>query len=160
MLNRTADSVDRRSVRSARLEDLNALLEIASDSVGAAEWSKKSYEQLLDDKEVVSLVFEHQGRVSGFLIARYAVGQAEILNLAVSRESRRKGQAGTLLSAALDEFRRHHVNRVFLEVRESNRSAISFYVRKGFLTIGRRKAYYRNPVEDAWCMEKKIADSL
>jgi ribosomal-protein-alanine N-acetyltransferase len=38
---------------------------------------------------------------------------------------------------------------VLLEVRESNTAACEFYLKLGFVQDGRRKAYYRNPNEDA-----------
>ena len=69
--------------------------------------------------------------------------QAEILNLAVRLESRRQGDAASLLAAALQEFRRQHAARVFLEVRQSNAGAIAFYSENGFVINSRRKGYYR-----------------
>lgn len=44
------------------------------------------------------------------------------------------------------------VERVLLEVRESNQAAISVYARLGFEVAGRLKRYYRNPLEDALLM--------
>lgn len=37
----------------------------------------------------------------------------------------------------------------FLEVRESNKAARELYGGMGFETVGRRRAYYRDPPEDA-----------
>jgi len=41
------------------------------------------------------------------------------------------------------------VQQVFLEVRESNAPARALYTAQGFKEVGRRKQYYRRPVEDA-----------
>jgi ribosomal-protein-alanine N-acetyltransferase len=41
------------------------------------------------------------------------------------------------------------VEEVFLEVRESNRSAQALYLSSGFRPVAQRAAYYRNPKEDA-----------
>ena len=41
------------------------------------------------------------------------------------------------------------MDEVFLEVRESNRSAQALYLGHGFRPVGQRAAYYRNPKEDA-----------
>jgi ribosomal-protein-alanine N-acetyltransferase len=38
---------------------------------------------------------------------------------------------------------------VYLEVRESNAPARALYAAHGFQEAGRRKEYYRRPVEDA-----------
>jgi ribosomal-protein-alanine N-acetyltransferase len=44
------------------------------------------------------------------------------------------------------------VRQVTLEVRESNSSAIRLYNKHGFSVKGKRKGYYKNPVEDALIM--------
>ena len=44
--------------------------------------------------------------------------------------------------------------KITLDVRESNRGAIDLYNKFGFKIAGRRKKYYRFPVEDSLIMEK------
>jgi ribosomal-protein-alanine N-acetyltransferase len=85
-------------------------------------------------------------------VARCAADEAEILNLAVAPESRRRGYATALTQEALRDFLGQGVRRVFLEVRASNRAAIAFYEGLGFRGAGRRAAYYDKPREDAVCM--------
>jgi ribosomal-protein-alanine N-acetyltransferase len=104
----------------------------------------------------VALLSEVEGRAIGFLIGRQAADEAEILNLAVAKESRRKGEGGALLEAALERFRARGVSRVFLEVRDSNAAGLAFYAKHGFSKIGRREGYYREPFESAIVMEKKF----
>ena len=64
-------------------------------------------------------------------------------------EFRRKGIGGALLEAGLAAFRRRRATEVFLEVRESNRSAQALYLARGFRPVRQRASYYRNPKEDA-----------
>ena len=45
---------------------------------------------------------------------------------------------------------------MFLEVRESNQSAIAFYAKHGFNKMGRRASYYHDPEEAAIVMEIKL----
>jgi ribosomal-protein-alanine N-acetyltransferase len=54
-----------------------------------------------------------------------------------------------LLRAGLTALRRRRVDEVYLEVRESNRSAQALYLSAGFRPVGQRAGYYRNPREDA-----------
>ena len=63
---------------------------------------------------------------------RAVVAEAEILNLCIAPEKRRSGLAEALLTEAVAELRRARVDRLFLEVRESNTPAISFYEKHGF----------------------------
>ena len=81
---------------------------------------------------------------NGFLVARtLAADEHEILNLAVTPDSRRKGVARALLGSALESFH----GSVFLEVRESNGVAQAFYKSLGFKELSRRQGYYSSPSE-------------
>jgi [ribosomal protein S18]-alanine N-acetyltransferase len=73
----------------------------------------------------------------------------ELENIAIAPQERRKGLGKYLLEALLAAARRSNSVGVFLEVRESNTAARSFYQKAGFEQTGRRRSYYANPVEDA-----------
>jgi len=61
-----------------------------------------------------------------------------------------------MLDAVLIELGHRGVRAAFLEVRESNTAARALYGSRGFREIGRRKNYYRRPVEDALVMRRII----
>jgi ribosomal-protein-alanine N-acetyltransferase len=143
-------------VRKFRAEDVEAVLAISAESREAANWSRESYEKLAIEEGASAFVVEADGKVSGFLVGRRAEDQAEVLNMAVHADHRHKGEGSALLSAALDEFRLRGAKNVYLEVRESNTRAISFYEKHGFFRSGRRKGYYRSPDEAAVTMERKL----
>ena len=69
--------------------------------------------------------------------------------VAVSPACRRQGVAAALLEAALAECAARGVERLCLEVRESNAPAIALYTRFGFALDGRRPRFYSAPTEDA-----------
>jgi ribosomal-protein-alanine N-acetyltransferase len=144
------------NIRPFQYGDAKALSLILQSAAEAAEWPLESYERMTRLPGALALVCETDTGVTGFLLARQVADEAEVLNLAVLTDSRRKGQATALLTAALDHFRNSGVLRIFLEVRESNQPAIAFYTKHGFFSSGRRKAYYRDPIEDALCMELKF----
>jgi [ribosomal protein S18]-alanine N-acetyltransferase len=75
--------------------------------------------------------------------------EAEVANVAVHPALRGSGAGGILLDTLLAEAGIQGVERVFLEVRESNAPARALYARRGFAEVGRRKRYYRKPTEDA-----------
>jgi ribosomal-protein-alanine N-acetyltransferase len=97
-----------------------------------------------------------QHEVLGFCILHKVSDEAELYQIAVSEASRRQGIAGMLMEAALEYAEENGVNAVFLEVRKSNTAAFCLYKKYGYQTVGRRKNYYDNPVEDAVIMERKI----
>ena len=143
-------------VRALRDDDLEAVLAIAQDSPEAANWSRESYLELLQQNGALGLVWEDSGAVAGFLIGRAIADQAEVLNLAVQENRRRRGGATALLLAALKNFRSRGAHSVYLEVRQSNEPATAFYLKHGFAISGRRRAYYSVPLEHAVVMSKKL----
>ena len=74
-------------------------------------------------------------------------GEVEILNVAVDPGFRGQGVATALIESL-------QAAQVFLEVRESNTTAIGLYRRIGFEEAGKRKEYYDNPTEDAIVMRR------
>jgi [ribosomal protein S18]-alanine N-acetyltransferase len=143
-------------VRRFRARDADAALAIAKESPEAAFWSKESYVKLAEEDGWLALAIERNGEMSGFLVGRLVGDQAEILNLAVRAQDRRKGKGTALLEAALEEFRSRGGKSAYLEVRESNTGGIAFYERHGFAKMARRKGYYREPDEPAATMVKKL----
>jgi ribosomal-protein-alanine N-acetyltransferase len=145
------------AIRAFRPDDAAGLTSILRDAPEAANWTQASYREWMNSPGAVAFVSEGDGRVTGFVIGRQVADEAEVLNLAVAPLARRKGQGGALLNAVVSEFRARGVNRVYLEVRESNVAARAFYAKHGFSQTGKRLKYYRKPEEAAIVMEMKLA---
>ena len=96
-------------------------------------------------------------QVVGYLFAHQAADEAEILNLAVHPDHGRRGLGTALVQTALRDLASAGVARVFLEVRESNRPAQTFYHGMGFRAVSRRAGYYRRPPEDALILVYEIS---
>lgn len=148
----------RSPIRALRVEDAEAVAEILRKSPEAVFWPEASVREVLAWDGVLGLAREATMEVVAFLIARQIREEAEILNLAVTPQSRRKGHGGALLRTAVVELRKPGASRVFLEVRESNAAGIAFYSKHGFSKVGRRESYYRDPVEAAIVMEIRLAE--
>ena len=146
------------AIRALRGEDSAAVAQILRRSPEAVFWPEASVREVIEWQGVLGLVNEAPGSVVGFLIGRQVGEEAEVLNLAVAPESRRRGEGGALLKAAVVEFRKRGVTRVFLEVRESNVAGIAFYKNHSFLPTGRREGYYREPVEAAIVMQIRLTE--
>lgn len=78
----------------------------------------------------------------GFVLARVAADEAEILTLAVVPTSRRQGLATRLLHAALAQAAQRGAAMVLLEVAVGNEAALTLYAALGFAKVGRRRSYY------------------
>lgn len=102
------------------------------------------------------------GLYYGGQLVSYLAGVAtcdEVQILTVSSLERNKGYAKRLLTLALQEWKKENISRVFLEVRQSNQSAIHVYQSCGFETDGIRKQLYHDPVEDGIIMHKDLTTS-
>jgi len=105
----------------------------------------------------VALVAEGpNGRIAGWVLLSVVPPEAEILNIVVAAEFRRQRIGIALLEEGLKRLAGAGVSRVWLEVRESNSSALHLYRHFGFIQAGRRLQYYRHPAEDALLLETTL----
>lgn len=144
-------------LRPATEGDIGAIARIER-SCFADPWSEESFRRILGGPSAIFHVvgYPPEFDVAGYVIA-FTIGQdAELLNIAVHPEHRGKGLAGQMLDALLIELRARGVRTAFLEVRESNNAARGLYDSRGFTPIGRRRNYYRRPVEDALVMRRML----
>ena len=79
---------------------------------------------------------------AGFVLARVAADEAEILTLAVAPAARRQGHGGALLAGAMAAAAARGASAMFLEVAEHNAAARGLYAAAGFAEAGRRRRYY------------------
>jgi len=86
--------------------------------------------------------YENDGLIQGYGVMSVAAGESHILNITVRPESQRQGIGGKLMKHFLQLARRHDADTVMLEVRPSNKLAISLYEKLGFNEIGVRRNYY------------------
>ncbi|MEE4295898.1 MAG: ribosomal protein S18-alanine N-acetyltransferase, partial [Wenzhouxiangella sp.] len=127
-------------VRAMAREDLPAVTAI-EQSAYSFPWSPGIFADCLRVGYRCHVV-EDQGTLCGYAIYSVAVDEAHLLNLCVSPARRRSGFASVLLDHVLRELMLAGVDRVFLEVRPSNKAALRLYAREGFERIGRRPGYY------------------
>jgi ribosomal-protein-alanine N-acetyltransferase len=121
-------------------------------------WSPDSFTTLLKEPAVFFAAASEQGAtdVLGYVVAWFAADEGEIANIAVQPAHRRRGVAASLLDATIVEGGRRGVSTFYLEVRESNVAARALYDSRQFEAIGRRRNYYRKPVEDAIVLRRVI----
>ena len=84
------------------------------------------------------------------------INEAEILNIAVLPEYQGTGIGQIMLDCFLKNCIEKQIEVIWLEVRETNYKAQSFYSKNGFQTAYSRKNYYQNPIEDGLIMQLKL----
>ena len=131
------------------------LSELDKLSVGADGWSARDfYDEAAKDGGIVLAMLDGN-KVIGAIAGFTASNTGEILTVAVSPEYRRQGIADKLMDRFFSLLP-DDVDNIALEVRQSNNAAISLYEKYGFEKMGVRRRFYRDPVEDADIMVKKI----
>ena len=143
-------------IRDMTRADLGAVMAIERASF-TMPWRATTFESLLtrSDADLIAAVAE-EDRLVGYAVVWTVVDQAELGNVAVHEEWRKRGVGRMLVDAALERARARAAEECFLEVRESNRNAQSLYEKAGFRSIGRRRRYYSNPTEDALVMRAEL----
>lgn len=132
-------------IRPAAVFDAEAMAAIHR-ACFARNWSADEIAQFMGAPGRISLLASPapQQTVQGFLIARGAGDEAEILTLAVDPSRHRQGFARALLTAAIDALRKAGAKQLFLEVDEANEAARGLYQSLGAVAVGRRPRYYEH----------------
>jgi ribosomal-protein-alanine N-acetyltransferase len=109
-------------------------------------WDEESMAQFISGPGCLVLLASRAqiGPVEGFLIARKARDEAEILTLAVHPGCRRAGLARALVETAVARLGAAGAARLFLEVDEANAPARALYRSFGAEEVGRRRRYYEH----------------
>ncbi|HEL2279241.1 TPA: ribosomal protein S18-alanine N-acetyltransferase [Streptococcus suis] len=127
-----------------------AVLAVMESVYETSPWTLEQIASSMSSQdEEYYLAYEGQELV-GFLAVQTVLDEMEILQIAVRADFQRLGIASQLMAAVMDWD-----GDIFLEVRESNSAAQALYTRQHFTKIGKRKDYYRNPVEDAVIMKRE-----
>jgi [ribosomal protein S18]-alanine N-acetyltransferase len=139
-------------IRNASAADIAGMIALERVATTAGRWAESQYHEMFEPGAPARLILilEGEGRaVLGFLVAREAGDEWELENLVIAAEVQRRGHAADLLKRFMEHARCSKAQSVHLEVRESNRAARALYEKWGLVETGRRRAYYRDPPEDA-----------
>ncbi|MDX2192368.1 MAG: ribosomal protein S18-alanine N-acetyltransferase [Gemmatimonadales bacterium] len=146
-------------IRPARAADARAVAAIEA-RVFADPWSADSLAEAIAGPSTFVLVAEGVGHdvgtMLGYFVGRAMTDEGEVLNLAVPPEAEGRGIGSRLLARGLEALGRRGARTAYLEVRASNARAQQLYERAGFARVGRRRGYYRDPVEDALVLRKAL----
>lgn len=146
------------SVRNAMTEDIHAIIKIENEC-NLSPWSLEDYRYEIKKDNSYLIVAEIKNNVSGFLVARFSEVEVDILNIGVTSAYRNLGIGDALLSSLVNKACSMNVESIWLEVRESNAPAVSFYRNRGFKPIQVRMGFYNRPVENAIVMKCDLLKS-
>lgn len=135
-------------------DHIDGVLEVECECF-SSPWSKEAFLGDLENEHTVYLIAKDREKVIGYAGVWCVAGDADITNIAVSADWRGKGVGKLLLERLIFEAKQTKSENIRLEVRKSNKTAISLYEKFGFSKVYEREKYYDNE-EDALILEKKI----
>lgn len=131
------------------LDQLMRVMEVSFDPHYREAWTRRQVEDSLLVPSTFAMLCNEaadataQGeKAAGFVLARQAADEIELLLIAVDPEHRKKGVGSRLLERFLEVAVQREASKVFLEMRANN-PAVSVYRAAGFEQIGQRANYYR-----------------
>ena len=142
--------------RKGTKTDVKQIAEIEAKTFSDA-WTERSVMETLEQPQAFVTVAEDDGKVVGYCIIYYVMEEAEIARIAVSDSVRRQGIGKGLLNYTCECCIKKQIERLLLDVRESNEGARAFYEKYGFHTDGLRKNFFDMPKEHAVLMSRILA---
>ncbi len=133
-------------VRLARKTDLAAAVALEQSCFDAYCLSKRQLQYLQQRSSALFLVAEDAGKIVGegiSLIRQHKRGPSgRIYSLAVDHRCRGQKIGRRLLQKMVDELSAKGVSRIYLEVEQSNATAVKLYEHQGFRRLGVLPDYY------------------
>ena len=111
----------------------------------ARGWGEGEFESMISQRNTLVHRLRLGRKTIGFAASRIGADEAEILSIAVDSAYRGRGLSQMLLLTHLGHLAGRGVRTIFLEVEENNQPARRLYDRMGFMVVGRRERYYKQP---------------
>jgi len=138
-------------IRPMEPEDADSVAQIEKDSF-SQPWSRQGFLDAMDLPQNIILVAEEDGEILGYQCTYVSFDEGELTNIAVKRTARGQGVGQHLIRKLQEKAVESGVERIVLEARVTNDTAIALYEKMGFINLGIRKNLYEHPVEDGVIM--------
>jgi len=147
------------TIAAAQPQDAGVLSRLHGHSFSDG-WSAPYIATLLEAPGAIAFLARHGTAACGFILARQAADEAEILTLAVDPVARRHGTGRALVEAAAASAFARGARMMFLEVESTNAAARALYAGQSFREVGVRRGYYRDapglPARDALTLKAEL----
>lgn len=143
------------------VDDLQEVRALASGMAEAPHWPETAWREIAsaagtEVDRLLLLARSETGELWGWLASSRVAGRSELEFVVVAPQQRGKGIARRLMQAWVGWAREAGAEELLLEVRASNEAALRLYRGLGFEEQGRRPGYYRDPVEAAVLMGRRL----
>lgn len=142
-------------IRPWKYEDILRISEIEKECFPKEPWSFRTLASSFETEGFIGLIADDEGEIAGYGGITVAADTADIDNVAVCEPFRRSGTGALLLEELCKAAKARGAKKAFLEVRVSNVSAMSLYLKHGFKGAYARTRYYSDG-EDCLVMVREL----
>lgn len=138
--------------RPMQLDDLDEIM-LIEPQIYHYPWTRGNFSDSLNSGYSAWVLVEH-GKIIAYALLMMVLDEAHLLNLSVAKSYQKQGLGRLLLEHMMQIAKNHQAANMFLEVRQSNISALALYENMGFNEMAIRRGYYpaKNGREDAVLM--------
>ena len=141
------------SIKYINEKDIDLCYELDSNTISL--WSKKQWANEFKKEGIKVFGLSLANLLVGLCVFHVVVDEAQINFFAVNHKYRKRGFGTHLMSYLIKECEKLNINKLFLEVSNTNATAEKFYNRFNFFTVGIRRSYYKDG-SNALLKEKKL----
>lgn len=137
-------------------EDVKAVI-VVETTAYPFPWSEGNFRDCLKHGHSC-WIYEQNKQILGYAVVMFVLNEMHILNICIHPQTQGQGLGSRLLATLERIARSKQTETCFLEVRQSNFSAIRLYLNAGFNEVGLRRGYYPAVIgrEDAIVMAKTL----
>ena len=140
-------------IKQINENDIDLCFELDSNSISL--WSKKQWDKEFkkEGTKIFGLLFSNL--LIGICVIQVVLDEAQINFFVINRKFRKRGFGTYFMTDLIKRCEKLNLNKLLLEVSQSNIAAKEFYNCFDFSTVGIRKNYYKDG-SDALLKEKKL----
>ena len=127
-------------VKEISNEYIEACFDLDSQTISI--WSKKQWNDELKKKGIKVFGLLKSGTLIGVCVIQVVIDEAQLNYFAIHQKFQRDGFGTFLMKYLIKKCKKLKINKLLLEVSESNSAAESFYNNFDFITVGIRRNYY------------------
>ena len=142
------------SIKSINEKDIDLCYELDSNTISL--WSKKQWANEFKKEGTKIFGLSITNFVIGICVFQVVLDEAQINFFVVNQKYRKKGFGSYLMVYLIKQCKKLDINKLILEVSNTNFTADKFYSRFDFFTIVIRRNYYKDG-SDALIKEKILS---
>ncbi len=130
------------STKQIYKKDIDLCYELDAKTISL--WNKNQWDNEFKKEGVRVLGLLFSNLIIGICVFQVVLDEAQINYFVVNQKFRKRGFGSYLMIDMIKRCKKLNINKLLLEVSQSNITAENFYSRFDFSTVGIRKNYYKD----------------